>query len=214
MHTYHGYKKKQPVPAASSVHKKKEESTGKKEVIPVPLIETRGQPVQLEAIGGGSASISLHGTTQANFDGGSGTTTNLRTTPARNCDGCSDDECVTVSGTFVLTCRANPVINLPRRSEYAHLRPCQIQRVEQWIQQVLLPHEQDHARAFNTYSGVVSEPFSMKICRSQWSPALLDPIHERLENARRQSAQQLSDALDPFHTNIDLDCEDEETEEE
>ncbi|MEN8115381.1 MAG: hypothetical protein ABFS16_00260 [Bacteroidota bacterium] len=182
-----------------------------REISPLPNISTTGAPVNFIVFGDdGPVSISLHGTTEPNFDGGIGNTTNIRVTPATDCEGCSDDECLNVSGTHTLVFNANPVVTLPSRSEYDHLSPCQIQRVEQWIRDVLAPHEQEHVDAFNTYDGTVQRQFQLKICRSDWGSEALQPFHDKIEAERRQSAQELSDALDPFHTNIDLDCEDEE----
>ncbi len=180
-----------------------------REVIPAPKISTKGTPVNYMVLGNGSSvSISLQGTTKANFKR-KWSVTNISETPATDCDGCSDDECLNISGTMSLVFNANPVVTLPSRSEYDHLSPCQIQRVEQWIQNVLAPHEQDHVDAFNTYDGTVQEQFQFKKCRSE-RRAVLQSIFNRIEEPRRQSAQDLSDALDPFYSNIDLDCEDEE----
>jgi len=181
-----------------------------KEVIPVSDVSTSGNPVNYVVFGENEpVSISLHGTTEPNFDGGTGSTSNISTTQATGCDECTDDECLNVSGTLTVVFNANPVITLPPRSEYEHLRPCQIQRVEQWIQDVLAPHEQEHADAFNTYDGTVARQFQLKICRSDWNQEAVQPFHDKMETERRANAQALSDALDPFHTNIDLDCEDD-----
>lgn len=181
-----------------------------KEVSPIPNISTKVTPVNYMVLGNGSSvSISLQGTTEANFDGGNWSVTNFSETPTTDCDVCSDDECLNVSGTMSFVFNANPVVTLPSRSEYDHLSSCQIQRVEQWIRNILAPHEQDHVNAFNTYDGTVQEEFQFKKCRSELRAAL-QSIFNRIEEPRRQNAQDLSDALDPFHSNIDLDCEDEE----
>jgi hypothetical protein len=174
-------------------------------------IKTIGESPFIESVGFGSTSIHLHGKTVANYDNGTGTTKNLKVVSDKDCSGCADSECVTVSGIFSLTFRANPTINLPSPSEYAHLRPCQQERVKAWIQNVLLPHERQHKAAFELYNGTVNKPFNMKICRSEWSADLLQPIHDAENNRRKKVANDASDALDPFHTNIDLDCEDKET---
>ena len=172
---------------------------------------TTGKTANHESIGKGTTKIHLHGKTVANYDNGVGTAKNVKTVKTKDCYGCDDNQCVSVSGTLALTFRANPTITLPSPSRYAHLRPCQIKRVEAWIQNVLLPHEKQHKAAFELYNGSVNKPFQLKICRSEWSSEILQPIHDTEETRRRTIADNASDALDPFHTNIDLDCEDKET---
>jgi len=181
-----------------------------KEELSLPVLSTKGIPVQVEAYGGGKpVSIHLHGTTKPNYDSGTGTVVNLKASKAKGCKTkCPGSICINVSGVHVIKFKASPTITMPSRSEYSHLRPCQIKRVEKWMRKVLYPHEVAHKKAFETYNGIVRKPFKFKICKSEWSEALLQPYHNSIETTRRKAAQKKSDALDPFHTNIDLDCED------
>ena len=186
-------------------------STRANENLTISGILTIGKPSSLGEIGMGSTSIYLHGKTEANYDYGTGSVLKHKSVPVKDCPGCEDTDCVTWSGIFQLTFRTAPTIELPGPSEYAHLSPCQQKRVRDWIKNVLHPHELQHKAAFKTYDGVVKKPFSMKVCRDERGGDLLQPIHDTEELRRRKAANALSDALDPFHSNIDLDCEDKET---
>ena len=173
-----------------------------------PSLYTSGKQDLNASIGRGSTRIHLHGKTVANYDNGTGTTKNLKYTKAKDCTSCPDKDCITVSGILALTFMAHPGITLPSPSKYAHLRPCQRKRVKVWIKNVLLPHEKQHKAAFEKYNGTVNKPFKMKICKEEWNADLLQPIHEKEDQRRKKIANDASDALDPFITNIDLDCED------
>lgn len=176
--------------------------------VKTPNINTIGNARQHKSIGWGSARINLHGKTEANYDDGVGNVINQKAVRSKDCPGCDDNKCITWSGTFQLTFLASPTITLPGPSKYAHLSPCQQKRVKAWIQNVLLPHEKQHKAAFEKYNGTVNKPFSMKICQSEMGAELVQPIHDAEETRRRTIADNASDALDPFHSNIDLDCED------
>ncbi len=172
---------------------------------------TSGKQDQSASIGRGSTRIHLHGKTVANYDNGTGTTKNLKYTKAKGCTSCPDNDCITVSGILALSFKAHPGITLPSPSEYAHLRPCQRKRVKAWIKNVLLPHEKQHKAAFEKYNGNINKPFKMTICKEEWNADLLQPIHEKEDQRRKKIANDASDALDPFITNIDLNCEDKKT---
>lgn len=174
-------------------------------------LKTKGKTGNTASIGKGSTSIHLHGKTEAHYDNGIGNVINQKATRAKDCPGCDDNSCIIWSGIFQLTFLASPTIALPLPSEYAHLRPCQRKRVRAWIQNVLLPHENQHKAAFEKYNGTVNKPFSMKICQTERSSELVQHIHDTENTRRKNIANTASDALDPFHTNIDLDCEDKKT---
>ena len=77
------------------------------------------------------------------------------------------------------------------------------------IDNVLAPHEQQHVSAFNTYRGTTNRQFDLTLCRNEFDATIRSMV-ESEESARRSAAQAASDALDPFHFDVDLDCEDEE----
>ncbi len=176
-----------------------------------PTLYTSGKQESKVSIGEGSTSIHLHGKTVANYDNGTGTTKNLKFKRAKDCSGCPDSNCIIVSGILALTFKAHPTITLPAPSEYAHLKPCQRKRVKKWIKNILTPHEKQHKAAFEKYNGTVNKPFKMKVCKEDWNGDLLQPIHEKEDKRRKKIANDASDDLDPFITNIDLDCEDKKT---
>ena len=171
-------------------------------------LNTSGRPVNHVSFGKSPARIRLHGKTVANYDNGTGNVINQKAEHAKDCSGCDDSKCITWSGTLQLTFLASPTIALPGPSKYAHLSPCQQERVKAWIQDVLLPHEKQHKAAFEKYNGTVNKPFSMKICQRKMGAELVQHLHDAEEIRRRTLADNASDALDPFHSNIDLDCED------
>jgi hypothetical protein len=126
--------------------------------------------------------------------------------PASGCSDCDDASCQRCTGTVTATYTSNPTITLPTVPD--DLTPCQQERVRDAIDNQLAPHEEEHATAFRTYNGTSSRSFDITGCAGT-----LDDAVEAMANAeeapRRAAATALSDALDPFFINIDLDCEDE-----
>ena len=59
-------------------------------------------------------------------------------------------ERIHVTGTLVSTYHATTHVTLPRASDFPGLTPCQRQRVQDAIDNVLAPHEQEHVEAFRT----------------------------------------------------------------
>ncbi len=135
-------------------------------------------------------------------------TEDLRTERATGCEGCSDADCVRVTGTLVTTYSVSPTVTLPSVSDYPDLTPCQQRRVQDAIDSVLAPHEQEHVRAFQTYNGTTRRRFDLTICRSEWNQSTIDDMVRPEQEARQSAAQAASDALDPFHFDVDLNCED------
>lgn len=160
------------------------------------------------AVSGNGTSIRLRGRTDATFDGGSSRFENLRQERASGCEGC-EDGCIRVRGTMILTYRVSTTVTLPSVNDYPDLTPCQQRRVQDAIDNVLAPHEEEHERAFETYNGTTRHPFDLTVCSSEEANERLQAIHDGEAATREAGAQALSDALDPFHFDVDLDCEDE-----
>lgn len=152
-------------------------------------------------------SIRLTGTTDPGDFHFSAQTENLRTERA---EGCGGDDCVRIRGTLIASYWVSPTVTLPSVSDYPDLTPCQQRRVQDAIDNVLMPHEQAHVRAFQTYNGTTRRQFDVTIPRSAWTSAYLDQMIAPEQAARQQAAQNASDALDPFYFDVDLDCEDNE----
>lgn len=169
-----------------------------------PEITGKGAPSHSDAKG---TSVSLEGRTDADFDGGSFSTRNVRVTTASGCESCAGEgECVRARGVLVARYHVRTTVTLPSVSDFPDLTPCQRARVQSAIDNVLAPHEQDHVQAFRQYNGVIRTPFDVTICRSEFD-ASIQSMFDTQESARRASAQAASDVLDPFNFTIDIDCE-------
>lgn len=149
--------------------------------------------------------ITVQGETKADFDNGTGSTQNLKARPAPKCDGCSGAECISVTGQLVITYNVATSVTLPDMPE--GLTECQQQRVRTAIDTKIKPHEDEHVKAFNTYKGTVTLPINFTGCKADLH-AHVQAMHDADNEARKTAARAKSDALDPFHVPIDLDCED------
>ena len=170
----------------------------------MPPIKGKGSPTQKVAM---ASSVSLEGRTDADYDGGSFSTQNVRVTAADGCDSCSEEgQCIRARGTLVARYHVTTTVTLPSVSDFPDLTPCQQTRVQNAIDNVLAPHEQEHVQAFRQYNGVTRTPFDVTLCRSEFDSTIQD-MFDRQESTRRASAQGGSDALDPFNFTVDIDCD-------
>lgn len=173
------------------------------QVDPVPDITGEGQPKDVEVFGG----VSLQGRTNGSFRS-SFRTSGAQTTAGDGCSGCSGNDCVHVTGTLTSTFSMTTRVTLPPVP--SGLSTCATRRVRYAIQHCLAPHEQQHVAAFNTYRGTSSQPYDLTTCRSSLTSEL-QALHDAVDGPRQAAAQAASDALDPYQVDIDLDCEDGET---
>lgn len=176
-----------------------------KNVPPTMLqVSGKGQPAQDSAKG---TTVRLEGRTDADFDGGSFETQNVRVSRAEHCDSCAEgDTRIRARGTLVARYHVTTTVTLPSASDFPDLTECQQQRVQHGIDTILAPHEQEHVDAFRQYNGVTRTPFDLVLCRSEFNSTIRD-MFDRQEASRRASAQAASDALDPFYFDVDIDCE-------
>lgn len=174
-------------------------------VIPVSLQTSgKGDPSRDSAK---ASTVRLEGRTDADYDGGSFATQNVRVSAAQGCEACGDgDPCIRARGTLVARYHVTTTVTLPSADDFPDLTPCQRARVQRAIDTVLAPHEQEHVRAFRRYNGVTRTPFDVTLCRSEFD-ATIRSLFDDQEAARRQEAQDASDRLDPFHFDVDIDCE-------
>jgi hypothetical protein len=132
--------------------------------------------------------------------------------PGAGCDGCSGADCVRVTGTLEARYSVTTTVTLPNASDFRGLTRCQRRRVQDAIDDILAPQEQEHVAAFETYEGRTSTPVDITLCRGagfrRRLEARLQDLHDAEEGPRQTAAQSLSDALDPFHVDVDLNCED------
>jgi len=148
--------------------------------------------------------VTFKGETEATFDGGVGQTKNLKAVPAKGCEGCPDSECFSVTGTLEITYHVSTTVTLPEVP--SGLTPCQEKRVREAIDTKIAPHEDQHVSAFGTYNGTVKLPINYKGCKEGLAD-FVQAMHDKDAAAREATARAKSAALDPFHVNVDLDCE-------
>lgn len=164
----------------------------------------KGEPAQDTAMG---RSVRLEGRTDATFDGGSFETQNVRVSAATRCEACAEgDPCIRARGILVARFNVTTTVTLPSVNDFPDLTPCQRARVQNAISTVLAPHEERHVQAFRQYNGVTRTPFDVTLCRSQFD-STIQSMFDTQASARRASAQAASDALDPFHFDVDMNCE-------
>ena len=157
----------------------------------------------------GADSVDLEGRTDATFGPPTFRTERERLSRGTGCDACQPNDCVHLTGMVRTTYTTATVVTLPTVDP--DLPACQRVRVQRAIRTVLAPHEQQHVRAFNTYSGVTNRPFQLTACRDAIG-AERDTLTQQMvndEDAERQNkAREKSAALDPFVAHVDLDCTD------
>jgi len=169
----------------------------------LPQQSGKGNSKRVSAMG---TSVSLQGRTDADFDGGSFATHNVRASAASGCRSCGEEgQCIRARGVLVARYHVTTTVTLPSVSDFPDLTPCQQARVQSAIDTVLAPHEQEHVNAFRQYNGVVRTPFDVTLCRSEFDAAI-QSMFDGQESARQASAQAASDALDPFTFTVDIDC--------
>jgi hypothetical protein len=170
------------------------------------LIATTGH----ESIGvghGGPANVVLHGDTTGSYDGGTSKWSPRSMKRAANCTDCPEDNpCLHAVGTFAVTYKVDVTIRMPDVPD--GLTPCQEKRVRTFLRDVLGPHEREHSRRMHTYDGTTRHPIDFTGCGTDALNAHLQQIHDDEEQKRHDSAEQLSQAIDPFNRPIDLDCQD------
>lgn len=178
----------------------------------LPPVTGKGSPTQDVGM---ASSVSLEGRADAEFDGGSFSTQNIQVSTVEDCDSCGEEgQCIRARGVLVARYHVTTTVTLPSVSDFPDLTPCQRTRVQNAIDSVLAPHEQEHVQAFRQYNGVTRTPFDVTLCRSEFDSTIQD-MFDSQENSRQASAQAASDALDPFNFTVDIDCEEpsEETSE-
>jgi hypothetical protein len=183
---------------------KQEAEQPEEEVITfTPTFSERGVEEQNTRHFADCAGVSVEGFCDANY--GNSMTAPGSSAPAKDCDGCSDAECVSNTGTVISTFTANPVITLPSVPD--GLNECEQKAVQKFINTTLKAHEQQHVAAFNTYRGTVKTPYTYKGCASGLDAHTAD-IHANVESARKAASDAKSAALDANGANIfNVTCE-------
>lgn len=152
-----------------------------------------------------AGSVDLEAETSAVYKKGAGTAKNEVTKKSKNCDGCDDDSCVSITGSLLVPYSVATTVNLPPVP--ANLTPCQQDRVRTAINTTLSAHEQQHVKAFQTFNGTASLPLNYQGCSDgyvSYQEGLAEAEYER----RKTAADAKSAALDPFSVPVDLCCKD------
>lgn len=162
------------------------------------------------AANGHAGSIVLHGETTGAYDGGTSRVLGRRVRRVKDCDCPDEAPCMRATGTLVIRYAVDVQISMP--DVPGGLSECQQRRVRDFLRTVLGPHERDHRTRMRTYNGSTRHRFDLTACGTA---ALTEAVQEQLQThhdeeaaARQQAAQDLSDAIDPFDRQIDLDCAD------
>ncbi|QCX00969.1 DUF4157 domain-containing protein [Aggregatimonas sangjinii] len=169
----------------------------------VPEIQYIGRPTNKMVFG---QSISIQGVTNATYDGGKGRSNGLQRTAVTEGPGCAEGDCWHYTGHYQIDYGVATSVSLPEVP--SGLSPCQEDRVREAIANELVPHENDHVAAFEQYNGSVTLSIDYT-GPSSGIEAYVQQLHDTDEAARRAASNAASTALDPFHVNIDLDCEEE-----
>jgi len=154
---------------------------------------------------GGCDKLRLHGKTDAAFNA-AGHVENQVAKPAKDC-GCKKGvQCLHVTGTLVTDYSVGVTINMPPMP--SGLTECEQGKVQAWLDNVLLPHEEDHKKRLMTYNGQTKNPVDVTGCGEDEIKKKVQAITDAEDSTRKAKAKALSDAIDPFVRVIDCsDCD-------
>jgi hypothetical protein len=173
---------------------------GKGQFIPIPTLGSSST----STAGGGA--FTVHGQTDANFDGGTGKMVKQKTKPSKSCTDCPEGECMRVTGTLVVTYHVDVMVTMPDVPD--GLNDCEEAKVRRFINTTLRAHENEHVRRFKTYNGTKNIPVKINACGESDATSQVQALHDADEQKRQANAQALSDAIDPFTKSIDTsDCD-------
>jgi hypothetical protein len=176
------------------------------QVVPAAPLTGRGEPVEVE-VEGGCDGLSLHGQTNATFNGGRFRVSGQRVTTSAACGECPPGaRCLHLTGTLVSDYSAAVTITMPPVP--GGLSRCEAARVRAFLTNVLLPHEREHRRRFKTYDGRTRNPLDLTGCGMDDLQSQVAAIHAAEDGPRQAAANALSGAIDPFVRIVDCsDCE-------
>src|SRR5262249_50800586 len=155
---------------------------------------------------GGCDGLHLHGTTDGTFDGGRFKVENEVATKSKNCKCPKGVQCLHVTGTLVTDYSVSVTITMPPVP--SGLTDCEQAKVRSFLQNVLLPHEQDHQTRMETYNGQTRNQVDVIGCGRDEVLSKVKAIQGAENAARKAAARALSGAIDPFQRNVDCsDCQ-------
>jgi hypothetical protein len=167
-------------------------------------IEVAGRPAHVSAPGG---AFSVHGQTDAMFDGGTGKMANQKVGKRKACEDCEEGQCMHVTGALVVKYHVDVTVTMPDVPN--GLNQCEETKVRQFINTTLQAHENEHVRRFKTYNGTKTIPINVTGCGESEVQSQVQALHDDDAQKRQDRSQALSDAIDPFTKSIDLSkCKD------
>lgn len=154
--------------------------------------------------------ITLEGVTHFDFNEHTYSLPDTQLRQGSDCDGCEGRDCVSISADVTISYSLNTRVELPSVADYPDLTTCEQRNVQNAIDTVLAPHEQEHVDALHQYDGSETVSFSATLCRNEIESRLADFVEAR-DDARKQAARDRSAALDPFNFTFDpsAGCEEE-----
>jgi hypothetical protein len=171
--------------------------------VSLPPITVAGTPKEV-SVEGGCNGLSLHGQTNASFDGGTGKVAN-QVVSKGTCDCGKGNQCFHVTGTLVTKYSVSVTITMPPMP--SGLTACEQGKVQDFLKNVLTPHEQDHKTRFMTYNGETRNPVDVTGCSQEDVQSKVQAIQDAEEAPRQAAARALSAAIDPFMRTVDCsDC--------
>lgn len=176
------------------------------QLVPVAPLTGQGEPAEVQ-VEGGCDGLSLHGRTNATFNGGRWSVAGQRVTTSTSCGECPPGaRCLHLTGTLVTTYSTAVTISMP--GVPSGLTACEAARVRAFLTNVLRPHEQDHERRFRTYDGTTRNPLDLTGCGQADLNSQISAIQAAEDSQRQASANALSAAIDPFVRVVDCsDCD-------
>lgn len=177
--------------------KQQEQQVDAQQQLPLIQLEGEGLYTQNTTHQGNCESVNVAGSTDANY--GNRFSTSGRPTVSTECDGCTGNECISISGNVVSVFTTNPTVTLP--AVPANLNACEQTAVRNFINTTLRQHENQHVAAFNAYRGTVRTPYTFTGCQSDLA-AYVQTVHDAVEVPRRASSDAASAALDANGANI------------
>ncbi|MBS1614765.1 MAG: DUF4157 domain-containing protein [Bacteroidetes bacterium] len=168
-----------------------------------------GMPLPSVVAYANCAGARVSGLTTANYDHGTYSVSGAALKRAKDCKGCAEVECVTVSGVIVHQFSASPTVDLPTVPP-GNWSECEKKAIQTFIDTTLSQHEQKHVAAFKTYNGSVKTPFTYTGCKDGLD-AYVAGIHNKINSDREAATTAKSDVYDANGANqfnIACDCPD------
>jgi hypothetical protein len=198
-----------PQPAKDAPQPAKDPTTPDDEAISIPPITGQGEPREVEYEGtgaGGCDGLVLHGSTKGKFDGGKFKIENEKARQTRAKGGrkgpCGCDTCISLTGILVITYTTTEAkIGMPEIPD--DLTKCGKEKVKEFLDKVLGPHEAEHKRRLETYTGVTRRPISVTGCTADELQTKVAAMHRKEARKREDDVDKFNKKIDPFVRQVD-----------